>query len=158
MVLLNTIVALSNFTVFIPLLIALQNGDLHTYYAVLFVGLASFVSHLFENHKHGMSGIPCLTNSTLFSYVLNRFDVLGCLIVIIRFAYIYYEIYGITIYPLVNNRNNLLIKIGVSFCLNIISEYDKYNPKLKYVYIVTHCIWHVTIFYLMGEFLTELIY
>ena len=33
-----------------------------------------------------------------------------------------------------------------AFGFMAVSEYDKYNPNLKWLYIPTHCIWHIMIF------------
>lgn len=74
---LNYIVALSNLPILCPLKLAIMNGDYWTGASIGFVGSMSFISHLIENHKHGMEGIGL---SKQVSYLLNRFDVLGCVI------------------------------------------------------------------------------
>jgi hypothetical protein len=156
----NSLVAISNMPALYPILISYKNNDRITFTCILFLASASFISHLFENHKHGMHGmnfIKYLNISSTTSYILNRFDVIGCIIVLIRFIYLYHSRYGYNL--------NLITKNGLyfgalicSFGLNLLSEYDKYNPKLKYMYIVTHSIWHICIFYLMGQFLSKFIY
>jgi hypothetical protein len=83
--------------------------------------------------------------SKTFSYILNRLDVFGSIIVIIRFGYLYYDTFN------KNNKNvYFLIKLFMSLCLNLISEYDKYNIDLT-------C-WHISIFYLMNTFLETFVY
>src|SRR3989304_7064998 len=112
--LLNLFVALSNFTCVYPIYTSFKSHDYITTMIISFVSLFSFLSHLFENHKHGMKGI---IKSKKISYILNRLDVLGCIFVIIRFGYLYYIKYGL------NFLNIIYIKLFLSFVFNIISEY-----------------------------------
>ena len=53
----NVIVALSNYPAILPINTALDNRDFGTFAVINFVATASFISHLFENHKHGMPGV-----------------------------------------------------------------------------------------------------
>ncbi|AVL95183.1 hypothetical protein ma796 [Moumouvirus australiensis] len=138
----NIIVGISNLPAYYAIKLSFNNGDYLTSAALSFVFSASFVSHLAENHKHGMSGIGF---SSRTSYILNRF------------GYLYYSKYGTNFNVLVENQT--LIYFGLlSFLLLRISEYDKYNPKLKYIYIVSHCLWHISIFTLIYHFLDKIIY
>lgn len=150
----NIVVAFSNAPCIYPLYITYKNKDWITFSSVAFVSGASFVSHLFENHKHGMPGLGLSTNT---SYILNRFDVLGCVIVITRVAYLFYKKYGFDSTVVKENYLLVLAASLCGICLRI-SEYDKYNPKLKTMYIATHSVWHVGIFLVMGRFLSNLIY
>ena len=151
----NLVVALSNAPALYPIYISFKNNDYITFNCILFVTLASFISHLFENHKHGMLGIIYINKNV--SYLLNRFDVVGCIIVMTRFIYLYYSKYGYNLNLIVENRLYFTALI-CSFGLNQLSEYDKYNPELKSMYIVTHSIWHISVFCLMGYFLSKFIY
>lgn len=153
----NLIVAISNIPALYPILISFKNKDNITFLCIVYVALASFISHLFENHKHGMHGIGYLNVNQDISYILNRLDVIGCIIVMIRFSYLYYSRYGLLLDPIIEN-GLYFISLICSFGLNKLSEYDKYNPNLKSTYIVTHSIWHISIFYLMGQFLSKFIY
>ena len=94
----NFIVAISNFPAILPIYTSIINNDLTTTVAILFVALASFFSHIVENHKHGMPGIGY---SMQTSYFLNRLDVLGCFFVVLRLSYIFYEKYGISFAPII---------------------------------------------------------
>lgn len=152
--LLNIIVALSNFTIYLPLITSYKEADFWTFCSILFVGIFSFTSHLFENHKHGMSGFKL---SKYWSYLLNRMDVLGCFIVIVRFIYLYYSCYGVSIDVILADKFMVMILMLPMIC-NISSEYDKYNPKLKYSYVFFHTIWHISIFISMDYFLKHFIY
>jgi len=150
----NLIVAFSNLPCVYPLYIAYTNNDILTFGAIAFVSTASFVSHLIENHKHGMPGIGFSEN---ISYIANRFDVLGCIGVISRFAYIFYKKYGFNAEII---KQNYMLVFCASLCMMClrISEYDKYNPELRTMYISTHTIWHMGIFSVMGKFLSNVIY
>ena len=82
----NIIVALSNFTVYYPIIKSYLNKDYITCVCLLYVTLGSFFSHLFECHKHGMSGLGL---NKEISYLLNRIDVSGAIILSIRLLYLY---------------------------------------------------------------------
>lgn len=144
----NVLVALSNFPVLNVISLAYHKNDMITLAVVSYVGLASFLSHLFENHKHGMSGIYF---SSKTSYILNRMDVSGVILTVLRFMYLYYEKYSTDISILFNHQCLVYFAL-FGLILNIISEYDKYNPDLKWLYIPTHMSWHIIIFICMAEF------
>lgn len=151
----NLIVSISNFSCVYPLYLCYKNKDIWSGLAIGFVSTFSILSHLVENHKHGMIGIGGFSKET--SYILNRFDVLGCGISMVRFGYLYYKKFGWNLYPLFSDKYLVELAI-ISFFFLRISEYDKYNPRLKNRYIITHCIWHIGIFIAMGDFLKKLIY
>jgi hypothetical protein len=150
----NLLVAFSNFPCVYPISQSYDKGDYLTTSVIAFVSIASFVSHLIENHKHGMPGIGF---SKKVSYYSNRLDVLGCVLAGSRFAYLYYAKYGLPIDIILANKLTFLLLTGPVILLKI-SEYDKYNPKLKYRYIITHSIWHMSIFMAMNYFLSTFIY
>lgn len=142
----NFIVAFSNLPVLLPIRESWKQGDTLTATTIGFVGLASFISHLAENHKHGMPGIGL---SKQVSYFLNRLDVLGCFLTGTRLGYLYYMKHGITIYPIAKRD---IICASFAFLLLKISECDKYNSKLKWIYIPLHSLWHISIFMIMNRF------
>lgn len=146
----NIIVAFSNLPCLLPIYTSIYNNDLFTAIPIVSVSLFSFVSHLIENHKHGMPGIGL---STKISYFANRLDVISCIAVILRMLFIYYQRYG-----LVLHNNCFFLSLLMSFVILQISEYDKYNAKLRNRYIVCHYIWHISIFLLMQYFLENMIY
>ena len=117
-----------------------------------FVGSFSFLSHLAENHKHGMPGIGFSPN---VSYILNRFDVLGVVLVALRMIYLYYWKRGISITLFLENPYLTSLLILAVAC-NLISEHDKYNQELKWRYIVCHSIWHTSIFWIANKFYIKL--
>ncbi|QTF49193.1 hypothetical protein qu_301 [Acanthamoeba polyphaga mimivirus] len=150
----NLIVAISNFPAVLPICLSFLKRDFITFGTITFVSIASFISHLIENHKHGMPGIGF---SQQTSYIWNRFDVLGCILSVARFSYLYYNRHGLNVVPIVNNKWLFAMTIPV-FILLRVSEYDKYNPNLKTRYIITHCMWHAGIFGLMHYFLKNIVY
>lgn len=150
----NIFVAATNFPVFVPVATAMARRDMLTAITISYVGAASFLSHLVENHKHGMPGIGF---SKKTSYLLNRLDVLGCILVGVRFGYLYLVKYGFSIGIILDNKL-LFSSFCIPFIFMRISEYDKYNPALKNMYIATHSIWHLTIFMVIDVFLKKFIY
>lgn len=152
---LNLLVAASNFPVCYPLYASYLNKDPITFAAIIFVGSASFLSHLVENHKHGMKGIGF---SEKTSYILNRSDVLGVGLVTARLTYLFLNKYGLSVGQLLWNNKLIFMASCILPVFNLVSERDKYNPSLRNKYIVTHCIWHVGIFCLMGYALNKFIY
>jgi len=154
----NIVVAVSNFPAIYPINTAFIDGDFWTAVTIGYVTVASFISHLFENHKHGMPGVLSLWNiypPPIISYVLNRLDVIGAGMTMARFGYLYYSKYGTSTLFFLNHPYFTLSLIA-TFCLLIISEYDKFNPDLKKSYIITHCLWHICIFTIMDWFLCHL--
>ena len=147
----NILVALSNLPSLYPIYLSLNHKDYLTTFSLLFVSTFSFLSHLVENHKHGMPGIGV---PRAISHFLNRLDVLGCLFVSSRLAYLYYNKFGFAI----GQHKTLLLIHSLPFIPLRISEYDKYNLNLKPMYIVTHSLWHISIFLSLGSFLSKLIY
>lgn len=150
----NILVALSNFPAVCPILLSYYKKDYTTCTLIIFVTLASFFSHLTENHKHGMSGIGF---SEKQSYFMNRLDVTACALVSIRFLYLYYKKYGHDINILLKNKKIIFLYL-VPLLFLIISEFDKYNVTLKNRYIITHIIWHLSVFMVLDDFLSRFVY
>ena len=150
----NIVVAFTNFTIFYPIVVTLNNNDVITCICICFVGIFSFLSHLIENHKHGMPGIGL---SQQLSYIANRLDVLGVILVCTRVAYIYYTIIGISINPFLGNVA-LTMALIISTICNLLSEKVFYREKEKYEYMLFHCIWHLSIFLILGKFYKIIVY
>jgi len=141
----NLLVASTNLPILLPLYLTYLNNDYLTGLSLLFLGIFSFTSHLFENHKHCMPGFGL---SKRISYILNRLDVLGCIIVgprLLYFAYINF---------LILSWNKILILL-ILLCFNLVSEYDKTTVALKSRYILLHSIWHIGIFMWIYFFLLD---
>lgn len=144
----NLITTLTNLPMLIPIVNAYHHDDILTFCAILYVFTASFVSHLVENHKHGMPGFYPVCTET--SYFWNRLDVLGCYIVGARFVFLY-----LNHNPQITSTDLMLTVLA--FSLNAISEYDKFNPDLKWFPFLTfHPIWHLMAAYLMNRFLNKI--
>lgn len=149
----NIIVALSNLPAIYPITVSFMQGDYLTCCCISFVTFFSFTSHLAENHKHGMPGIGF---SKRTSDYLNKMDILGCALTGIRFSYLYYNLYGFR--PVILSNPWLCAASVISLCFGKLSEYKKYDSRLQNRYIITHCLWHLSIFPIIGKFLTEFIY
>lgn len=141
----NVFMALSNIPIIPALLLTYQHDNI-TFIALLFVGIASSISHLVENHKHCMKGIGC---SVRTSYVWNRLDVLGCVMVLARMLYLIY----VNCTAFTTAIAMLFILLVPIYACNIISEYDKYNPQRKRQYILFHSLWHAMIYIWLYGFL-----
>lgn len=143
----NLPTTLSNLPIIFPILLAVNAKDFVTAYVISFVMVMSTVSHLVENHKHCMLGINGVSQQT--SYLFNRLDVLGCFVVLARFAWLmwYFEFFP--------GWDEVFI-VSASFAMNFISELDKYNPSLKWPhYIPLHSLWHLMASRNMYVFLHE---
>ena len=153
----NSIVASSNILCILPIRTAFRHNDWITTSIISFVSCASFVSHLAENHKHNMPGIG-LSKRT--SYILNRIDVLGAILTVFRLSYLLYNKLNTIdqfMSVILNNKYFILGSI-TSGIMGYVSEYDKYNLRYRNMYIITHSIWHLLIFWLMDYYLRNFIY
>lgn len=150
----NIIVSTTNCIAIFAARQSYNNKDNITLLFLLFTTLASFFSHLIENHKHGMPGLGF---SVTTSYILNKIDVLSCYLLVGRIAYLYYSKYGISISPIIENKQ-IILHIIISLIFLAISEYDKYNTNLKLSYIITHSLWHINIFFVIDTFFKQYIY
>ena len=143
----NILVALSNAPAVLSIKRSYIAHDYITTGSIVFVASMSFLSPLVENHKHGMTGIGFTRN---ISYILNRLDVLGCIIVTLRFGYLYYNKHGFVL-------PQHIISYCLPICLNVLSEYDK-TPSTQTLYMISHIAWHISIFTMMSHFLIVYIY
>lgn len=139
----NVIVALTNIPAVMPLWNSLQRGDHLTAACVGFAACASFVSHLFEAHKHGNVGFGC---TPAMSRWLNYADRLAVGVLASRVVYLLAR----------NKRQVMMIKIfAVPLCcalaLNLASEHDKDSKRL---FVVLHSAWHLSAFFLLDAFLS----
>lgn len=150
----NLLVAVSNFPSIFPMYQAFLRKDYLTTGIISFVAGASFLSHLVENHKHGMPGIGF---SKKISYFLNRLDVIGCFLVGSRFMYMYCQKYGVS-FDVINQNKLAFFICSLPRIFWQGSEYDKYNPNLRNTYIILHSIWHLSIFTSMNYVLTNFLY
>ena len=139
---LNLITALSNFTCIFPIGLCFRNRDYITLFVLLFLSTFSFISHLIENHKHGM-GLP--QHSEKLSFWTNRMDGLGCLILGIRMIPMLWKVLRLLSGPFI------LSSLGL-FALLLISESEK-TIKTRTRFIITHSIWHIGAFLMIWHVL-----
>ena len=96
--------------------------------------------------------------SSKISYILNRFDVAGVWLISLRLLYLYINKYRWQTLNIIWKNMYQFILYCVPFIMLFVSEYDKYNPSLRTRYIITHSIWHITIFIIMTDFLKRFIF
>lgn len=150
----NIMVSASNLSVIIPLYQSVINQDYLTTTIISFVGVMSTISHLIENHKHGMPGIGL---SQHISILTNRLDVIGAVIIGSRLIHMFYQKFGFDVGHLIFNHSGFLLASFITFLMGFVSEYDKYNPKLRSQYMITHCFWHTGVYSSMYYFLKNII-
>ena len=73
---------LNNLPCVLPMITSYKNNDMITFGTIGYVASMSAISHLLENHKHGMPGFF----QTNWSYFFNRLDVIGSILTISRFV------------------------------------------------------------------------
>ena len=138
---LNVIVAASNYPVVYPIMESYRKHDLVTSVMLANLAFASTVSHLVESHKHGMIGFGI---SKSVSELWNLYDRISSYIAVARLLYLVFSKYSVT--AILTGHKLLLLRLCLSLCLGIISEYDKYNKSLRPIYIIAHTLWHITIY------------
>ena len=152
----NVITAITNITCIFPIYKSFMYGDWITTGILSFVSIASIISHLVENHKHGMIGCFDVSNNT--SSLLNRIDVVGSVMTFGRLLYLYYQKYsGRCIGPIIYSPWTWFMMF-IPFLFLMISEHDKYNPRNRKLYVVTHSVWHLSVFASINYFLNKFIY
>jgi hypothetical protein len=151
----NLITTVTNITCVFPIARSIIQKDWITAGVIGFVAIASAVSHLVENHKHGMVGFFQVDPHT--SWLLNRVDVFGSIMTIGRLLYLYYKKYDMNLVPMKSRPIEWFLMLLPIVFLRI-SEYDKYNKELRSMYLVTHNIWHLSVFLSMDYYLKNFIY
>ena len=113
-----------------------------TFATLLFVGSASFISHLLMSHKHNLTS----SISPEISWVLNLFDLAGVTLTVSRMIYL--AISTETFFAIINYHRPLAHTTLFVLLLNLVSEqFD------GFVYMFLHSIWHILIFIVMDEWL-----
>lgn len=134
---LNILVAFTNITAIISIITSYKAHDYTTMILIICASFASFVSHLFESHKHGMVGFGC---SQQYSYVLNRIDVVMAVLLVVRVLYCIITCKPINI---LDAKLTFITLTAVFFVL--VSEVDK-SPSTQVLFVITHSVWHLLIF------------
>lgn len=141
----NVIVAFSNLPVIYPLYGLFKRQDWITFVCLTCAGFASFVSHLVENHKHGMPGfLSVSTTTSIFWNNVDRTFVFLC-------AFLFVFRYLPLIYHTFDYKGiHVLLALTTISMLNLISEYNKFNSNLKWMFVHVHCLWHISVFIMVG--------
>ena len=81
------------------------------------------------------------------SFLLNRLDVLGCILLIIRFVFL-------ILIGKIHLTFTIIIQGIIAFVFLRISEYDK-SRDTRTRYVITHSIWHIFIFFILYQLLLD---
>ena len=136
----NLVVAFSNIFFIFPMYLSLKNSDYLTWASVTFVAFASFISHLVENHKHNMSGPPCLSEkiSRKISLQTNFMDRIAVFFVSLRFVILYYT-YDFYV------PNNEFLLIMITAMIGLLGQCE-IPIEYKWIhYIPLHSMWHILV-------------
>ena len=135
------------------------------YLSALLIANSAFwsaISHLYENHKHGM-GLK--EHSRNFSYFLNRMDVVSA---IVLFVHIFLflsnaflrgnnltENFGLVLTTICTHNQSKVLFTLLSFCCNIVSEEITTGEETRTWFILFHGIWHITIFLVLDLWIKD---
>lgn len=155
---LNLITAFSNISVLYPLYISNEAGDTITTNLLWLMFFASAISHLIENHKHGM-GTKIIPEWV--SLAANKIDVLMCIVLVINYSILFCVHYQFDntfslVKPFVARpfKIALLVLLPHIYLMNRISESEK-TIKTRKRYVILHSLWHFFIFIWLGLFYRE---
>ena len=143
----NIILAASNTPCIYPIQLSIIKKYYWTTVVICLVSMTSIIFHLVENPTHGMTGIGFSAAVSNFFY---RLDVSATILTTITFLFMYLAKYGFTFNVLLNNIL-FLLGIAVSLTFLYISGMGENDPTTRNIYVITHGIWHITIFLLMGK-------
>jgi hypothetical protein len=134
----NVLLAISNIPAIETYQLASKHNDHSTARYVALVAFMSFVSHLFQSHKHNQRGFGCPKH---YSIWLNRLDLLGCFLLTCRLLFI-------------SRKKNLyrpksFLSLLLCCTWNLVAE--KLEPD---VFAVAHSVWHISIFSWIHHWLT----
>lgn len=141
---LNLLTTITNITAYYPIRTSLSQGDLVTAAILIYSAGTSAISHLFESHKHGLWGFGVAPK---ISYFLNRLDLTGVTAVLARFVFLWQQS-GLGT-ELITQHPSLFTALFFSWLCNVISEQD----TGYYYFFPFHCLWHLTIFLIIDEYL-----
>ena len=152
----NLPTAISSLAFIIPLM---NSKDTVLSVLILNSGFWSFWSHLYQNHKHGM-GLKLHTKK--FSVILDNLDIFGCFLL---FLYVLCNIYGekgfietlvwLIISPLAPARSDLSLLLSTLMSFGILI-YSEIFSKSRMEFIISHCVWHLSIFFLLSEWVHKI--
>lgn len=139
----NILVASTSVVSYWPILEAFKANDMITGGIITLAASSSFVSHLFESHKHNMWGFGMPSK---LSYLLNRVDVAGVGAFILRMLWLLYE-NNFTPRDIFIDNFFIVFQLAMAYYINLMSEKD---PGQQ-IYVPYHCIWHGWIFMILYQ-------
>lgn len=139
----NVVTACTNLAALYPIQKRVQQNDTLTVALLAFAAGASFISHLFESHKHGSIGFGC---SQVISQYLNYVDRWACVLLVPRVVYV------ACTSLLAKDVFVLACSAAFFVACNQISECD-HSARTRSRYLFFHNVWHIGIFLILGHFL-----
>jgi hypothetical protein len=144
----NILTAATNGVAIYPIFLAYKANDMLTVGLIVTAAMASVVSHVLQSHKHGMWGFGI---SPMISWYLDKMDVVGAMMLVGRIGVMAYKFY------FKEHRSiprTLVLSLILSLGSMLISESD-YSARTQTRFLICHNIWHVSIFTLLGMFLSN---
>lgn len=163
---LNGIITSSNFIGLIGVYNYYDKSLILEAFIIMFSIISSFVYHLFENHKHNMTGIKYFDNHRAQKILIN-IDRIGAVVAsIITLKRIYLlqiplnKIIWIGIFAVISEvipeivsglyssgKHNSIIPMRIRLSIN--PDGYKMNRQLEHIiYVTCHCCWHFSVFYI----------
>lgn len=154
----NIVIALSSLIFVNPAKVALDAQDDITYNLIVFVMVASFLSHLLENHKMGSRGIRfdmTKKDARSMSIKFNWIDRIAAYATFARFVYLYFtSCTDLRHSGCVKVSNDDWTMLGITFLIGFLSEIRVGNMWAHHVPL--HCMWHFMMARNMTNFLQKL--
>jgi len=145
----NIFTASTNLVAIIPIKQSYKSNDFITCSFIMNAMTASLISHLFESHKHGLYGFGM---PHIYSYYLNRWDVISAILLFLRIVYLIFEnkerIFNLKFGIILD----ILVKASLYMICNKISEQNK-TLAYQHIFLLYHNIWHTGIFLTLRDVL-----
>ena len=144
----NIWLACTNIFFIFPILRSYLSGDMTTFYMLVNVTLASIISHLFECHQWNMPGFECV--GAPLSYLLNRWDVVSCILLAGRITGLVFVHYKGLSWRLIGVIISIACECLVPVLLNLLPKMKEFQPitedtSINMFYVISHTLWHLSI-------------
>jgi len=135
----NVVVALTNVMALLPLHYLFHKKDIISFTIVYQAMIASFFYHLFESHKHNLTGFG---TSTKCSQHLLRLDSICASIL---FLYITTQSF---LHEYYKDKKLWILTLFAFLCFGL-SEFNSFFSQHKWQFAIVHGLWHVIGFYIV---------
>ena len=134
----NLILSFSNILIVPCLTLTWNVQDYYTFYIALFIGSASFISHLFQNKYNGLWGFNASVTTFI---VLNTLDVIGAWVTVSRVCYLYVNTYGLVFDGFLVDP----VFLGLFFAALCFGMYTSLNRNDEVFFVWLHSMWHILV-------------